>query len=623
MRVLRVVLAVGFGLFLAIPLSLPAQIAPTARDTVHVAQQKVPLDSVRLFLVQYCGTSIKSQTARGKAACRNYGRLSTNEASLIVGPAPVPPTPIPPTPIPIPPDTTHAGFVAPALPRVFLNTAESNSPSNGRSLRVGTDVQAALDSAQCGDKVLLPASATLSGNYFLRKTCTAGAWITIRTDGCATLPAEGVRVSVAAASCYVKLVAADPTAPVFATTPGAAYYRIIGVEATVPATATLAYILIRFGDSGPPQDVLSEVPDHFILDRVYLHGNDVGNLQRCVALNSSSSAVIDSYISKCHYKGADAQAIVAWNSPGPFKIVNNYLEASGENILFGGADPSILNLNPADAEVRHNHLIKPLSWKGVWTAKNLFEIKNGVRILLEGNVLENSWTDAQVGQGIVMQALSDNNTAAWTTVQDVTVRYNIVRNALLGAAIASRAAYGANGANGPLVPTQPSQRISFQHNLFENIGTGNLFNLSGDLQNASLIHNTSDGADGSVILMFDDPQKGFYMADNVFGHGWWGIYGNAVGEGWPALNKFAPGWVLTHNVLYQGRAGWPAWNQDLYPPVGANYFPATVSGVGFTNYPSDLSLTVSSPYKGKASDGKDPGVDYIALRAATAGVVIP
>ncbi len=358
-----------------------------------------------------------------------------------------------------------------------------------------------------------------------------------------------------------------------------------------------------------------------MLDRVYVHGNDVANVQRCIAANASSVAIVDSYISRCHHKEQDAQAIVAWNSPGPFKIVNNYLEASGENVLFGGADPSIANLNPADAEVRHNWIRKPLEWQGVWDAKNLFEIKNGVRILLEGNVLENSWTSAQVGQAIVMQALSDNNSAAWTTVQDVTVRYNIIRNANVGAAIASRAAYGTNGTNGALVPTQPSQRISFQHNSFESIQSGNLFNLSGDLQNASLIHNTSDGATGSMVLMFDDPQHGTYIADNVFGHSWYGLYGNLVGEGWPAIMKYAPDITLVDNVFFQGRSGWPVWNPDLYPP--ANFFPSSATAIGFTNYPSDLSLTASSPYHGKASDGTDPGVDWAALRAATAGVVVP
>ena len=50
-------------------------------------------------------------------------------------------------------------------------------------------------------------------------------------------------------------------------------------------------------------------------------------------------AVIDSYLSEAHVVGFDSQAICGVNGPGPFKIVNNYLEGSGENVMFGGADP--------------------------------------------------------------------------------------------------------------------------------------------------------------------------------------------------------------------------------------------------------------------------------------------
>ena len=76
-------------------------------------------------------------------------------------------------------------------------------------------------------------------------------------------------------------------------------------------------------------------------------------------MNSASTAIVDSYISDIHEVGADSQAICCWNGPGPFKIVNNYLEAAGENVMFGGADPSIAELVPSDIEFRHNHCFKP------------------------------------------------------------------------------------------------------------------------------------------------------------------------------------------------------------------------------------------------------------------------
>ena len=57
-----------------------------------------------------------------------------------------------------------------------------------------------------------------------------------------------------------------------------------------------------------------------------------------------------------------------------------------------------------------------------------------------------------------------------------------------------------------------------------------------------------------------------------------------------------------------------------YP--SGNTATASVSSTGFTD-PSanDYSLTTSSPFKGKAVDGKDPGADIAALNSTISGVV--
>jgi len=62
---------------------------------------------------------------------------------------------------------------------------------------------------------------------------------------------------------------------------------------------------------------------------------------RCLALNSARTAIVGSWISDCHAKGLDAQAIAGWNGPGPYLIENTHLAGSTENIIFGGADPGI------------------------------------------------------------------------------------------------------------------------------------------------------------------------------------------------------------------------------------------------------------------------------------------
>src|SRR5690606_35569096 len=45
------------------------------------------------------------------------------------------------------------------------------------------------------------------------------------------------------------------------------------------------------------------------------------------------------------------------------RIINNHLEAAGENILFGGADPKIPDLVPSNIEIRNNHFYKNPAWR--------------------------------------------------------------------------------------------------------------------------------------------------------------------------------------------------------------------------------------------------------------------
>jgi hypothetical protein len=85
--------------------------------------------------------------------------------------------------------------------------------------------------------------------------------------------------------------------------------------------------------------------------------------KRAIALNASGVTISNSHISGIAAVGQDSQAIGGWNGPGAYVIENNFIEAAGENILFGGADPSILELTPTDITIRRNTISKPLAWR--------------------------------------------------------------------------------------------------------------------------------------------------------------------------------------------------------------------------------------------------------------------
>jgi len=84
--------------------------------------------------------------------------------------------------------------------------------------------------------------------------------------------------------------------------------------------------------------------DHIVFDRSWLHGTEHDETTRGIMLSrTTQAAVVDSFFSDFHCvakSGAcgDSQAIAGGlgdAAMGPYKIVNNHLEAAGENILFG------------------------------------------------------------------------------------------------------------------------------------------------------------------------------------------------------------------------------------------------------------------------------------------------
>ncbi len=242
-------------------------------------------------------------------------------------------------------------------------TVTTKSPA-AQSLNVATseDFQAALDRARPGDVITIEAGATLVGNFILPAKSTNGSndWITIRSSASdETLPPDA-RVTPAHSAFMPKLVSPDAQ-PALRTSPRAHHYRLIGIEFTIAPEVMLNYGIVRLGDGDEKEREL--LPSNIVIDRCYIHGHPLADVSRALALNSASTDIINSYLSDIHGIGFDTQAICGWNGPGPFKIINNYLEAAGENVLFGGADPKIPDLVPEDIEFRRNDCSKPLSWR--------------------------------------------------------------------------------------------------------------------------------------------------------------------------------------------------------------------------------------------------------------------
>jgi hypothetical protein len=498
----------------------------------------------------------------------------------------------------------------PELPRVYLDTAYKQPARAPKLIAAGDDLQAALNAAKPGDVLSLQAGATFTGNFTL--PAKPGAeWIIVRTstaDG--SLPPPGVRITPANSNLMAKIVTPN-SQPALTAGDGAHHFRFIGIEFAVAPGVKRANSVVVLGDG---QTSLAQLPHNLIFDRVYIHGNPALTLRRGLMLNSASTAIIDSHISDCHENGADSQAIVGFSGPGPFKIVNNYLEGAGENIMFGGAEPTIKNLVPSDIEFRLNHCFKPLSWKPgdpsyagqKWSVKNLFELKNAQRVLVTGNIFENNWLDAQNGFAILFTPRGHG--APWSVVQDVTFTNNIIRHSAGGFNISGR------DDNEPSLPTK---RIRISNNLLEDLngrrwgGTGRLLQVVLGPAFLTFEHNTA--FQSNHIAVFDEtpPGEGFVFQNNIMPSNEFGLFGSGVGQGTAALQKYFTSYVFRRNVIIGG-------SSKLYPQD--NFFPGSFDEVKFVDHKGgNYRLASSSPFKNGATSGKSVGCDFTLLEAALSG----
>ena len=504
----------------------------------------------------------------------------------------------------------------PELPRIFIDT--TYTAPTGRTIAVpeGGDFQAAIDQAQPGDVITLQAGATYTGNFTLPAK-SGSDWIVIRTSAPDTsLPSSGGRITPGYRNVLPKIVSPN-SGPALEALSGSHHFRLIGLEFAMATNVSMTVSLILLGDK---QTSLSQLPHDLILDRLYIHGSPTTTLRRGITLNSASTAVIDSYIADCHDENADSQAIGGWNGAGPFKIVNNYLEGAGENFILGGADPTIPNLAPSDIEFRRNYCFKPLSWRigdpsyagRPWGVKNLFELKNAQRVLIEGNIFEHCWTMGQTGFAILFTVRNQDGTAPWSVVQDVTFTNNIIRRVGGG--------FNMHGTDNNF-PSMVTRRIRIANNLLEEIdeqrwdGTGIAFLVSGDdgpttkggVHDLTIEHNTIFHT-GVIIATGGSPSQGLVYRNNLSPHNQYGVKGDGQGTGNTTINAFFPGSVFKKNVMSGGAS-------EDYP--SDNFFPTSLDQVGFVNRNGgNYRLSPASPYKNAGTDNKDIGCDFDALNAA-------
>jgi len=558
-------------------------------------------------------------------------------------------------------------FDGPAeLPRVYMKSSLADTPAPGSThlLKRGDSLQAALDSAKCGDTISLEAGGTFDGRFVLpAKSCDDIHWIIIRTSAPdSALPPEGARLTPcyagvaslpgrrsfkcsATRNVLAKIIFSGSGTPI-SMADGANHYRLLGLEITRPASKGTVYNLVVNQSGG--------AIDHIVFDRLWLHGTAQDETTRGLMLTGSTYvAVVDSSFSDFHCVAvtgtcSDSQAIgggIGDRAMGPYKIVNNYLEAAGENIIFGGGEAT---RTPEDVEIRRNFFFKPLIWMrgqpgfvggrdgNPFIVKNHFELKNAIRVLFEANVLENTWGGfSQAGFSILLTPKNQSAHCPLCVVHDITIRYSTISHVGSGFTIG-------NGLSDSGALSQGAWNESIHDVIMTHVnaatynGGGYLFqeangNEVNPLHDVAIDHVTGITDSHTVaMLVFGNPVNhpltGFSWTNNIFTAGGSGIITTGGGNSNCAFPEFGGGplgkldrcfkpYNFTGNVLIGATGPWPK----------NNYTPASLTDVDFASSNTDLlssfQLQAASRYKNAGTDGKNPGADVAAVEAAVTGAV--
>jgi hypothetical protein len=571
-------------------------------------------------------------------------------------------------------DASSGNFDGPAeLPRVFVKSALADTPASGQTPLVNSsdDLQQAINKARCGDTLRLQAGATFRGPFrFPAKPCDDAHWIIVRSSAPDdALPPEGTRIT----PCYAGLPSL-PGRPDFHCASaknvmaklefdekagsgpldfmaGANHYRFIGLEVTrgLPGASITALAFLKENGTA----------DHLVFDRVWMHGTAQDETARGIALRSMTYvAVVDSFFSDFHCiagTGActDSQTIAGGGGTdpeGPFKVINNFLEAAGENIMFGGGGAVI---TPTDIEIRRNHLFKPMIWKAgtsgfvgsasghPFIVKNNFELKNAQRVLFEANVLENNWGGfSQSGFSILLTPKNQGNACPKCQVTDVTIRYIKVRSVGAVLQIANiKSDAGGSAAAGERYSIHDLIAEDVQEQQYAGFGVFAIILVNDPpLSDVRIEHVTAFVPRGIFSIGNATGKKltNFVIANNLFyssgprqigsaGGGPQNCAFNPDAQGPVGIFKscFADA-VVSHNLIIAG-AFWPAGNITVKDTAAAGL--RNLSGSKVQDYrlcrskDEASACRKASPAIAAGSDGRDIGADIERIEQVTAGII--
>lgn len=269
--------------------------------------------------------------------------------------------------------------------------------------------------------------------------------------------------------------------------------------------------------------------------------------------------------------------------------------------------------------------------------KNNFEIKNGRRMTINGNVFDGMWYPSkQSGYPILFTVANTGHGNDSTTIEDITFSNNIIRNSPGIFDISTR---DTNSSTIGQV-SDIAKRVTVSNNLAYNIGSdwgASLRTVLLTTTGPQSYYPNSSGLNGPLDFVFDH---------NTFIH----TTGNAAlwFDLFKTVEQSAVDFVWTNNIAYklgsgvtggnscsQGNGCWIAhtsgtrsWLKNVVADATCSVYPGTTTqtfcptsaalNADFTNFSAnDFTLKSTSAYHNAASDGTDVGANIATINALT------
>ena len=472
------------------------------------------------------------------------------------------------------------------------------------------------------------------------------------------------------------------------------------------------------GSPGDSDNQRSDLPHHIVFDRCYIHNwvdPNNGNILLAAILANTGYFEVDNSTIMVYNVGLESHAISAFNDIGPFYYTNNMFQTLVIGTIFGGAQPTISGARANGVFVYGNYYWHPWLWRvlagttnpsspceydvsggesynqqttghwwlcvnGTWTDqgagvsplptisnsgspynqesldKNQVEFKNAWGMVVDGNMIQNAWEPAMLGQhgsGLLLNQVDDTYplypTFGNPYEASATVRHLLFENnwmdSVHGIEIGVIGTYNWN-----------MDDIQVRNNLGTNMllpDTVQCCYLQGTLFYANkmgtytLDHNTmlsnnpvSSSSSGYVAMaVVQYPPGLFEYTNNIMTYGTGGHVGgiNNQTAGDPPPNGCCTG-DAPSGVPYMfpnRNVGWdvvindqqcaygtydcavmeftdPPGNPNPAPPGSPAFCASCLFNTAFTNvfsnYPGGI-YTVKPPYQGAAEFGRDPGAD--------------